>query len=129
MLSATWQVPVLYFAPMWTESLEPLTLKEVYTFIVEKSSKEALEDVGILGGISHGVVLEARLFNCLGSPTIGNTVLLHSSLSDGGVIERYPRRQQGNFTRYVTATMARTGRRNSQYPRPSINFIEIQSIS
>lgn len=61
MLSATWQVPVLYFAPMWIESLEPLTLKEVYTLIVEKSSKEALEDVGILGGISHGVVLEVCL--------------------------------------------------------------------
>ena len=106
---------------MWTVSSEPLTLEEVYTFIVKKSSKDALEDVGILGGISHGVVLEVRLFNSLGSPTVGNTVLLRSSLSDGGVIERHPRRQQGNCTREVVASMARTGRRSSQYPRPAIN--------
>ena len=109
---------------MWTESSEPLTLKELYTFIVEKSSKDALEDVGILGGISHGVVLEVYLFNSLGSPTIGNTVLLHSSLSDGGVIERNPRRQQRNFTRELVASMVRTGGRSSQYPRTSINLIE-----
>lgn len=98
-LSPTWQVPVLYFAPMWTESSEPLTLTEVYTLVVEKSSKDALEDVGIMGCISHGVVLEVRLFNCLGSPTIGITILFRSSLSDRRVIERHQRRQQGNFTR------------------------------
>jgi hypothetical protein len=56
-LSNTWQVPVLYFAPVWTDTVEPLSLKEVYEFIVETSSKDAVEDVGIMGGISHGVYL------------------------------------------------------------------------
>jgi Autophagocytosis associated protein, active-site domain len=55
LLSETWQVPVLYFAPLWNDTLEPLALKEVYAFIVEKSSKDAVEDVGVMGGISHGV--------------------------------------------------------------------------
>lgn len=57
LLSPTWQIPVLFFAPMWTASLEPLTLKEVYTFVVKKSFEEALREVGILGGISNGVIL------------------------------------------------------------------------
>lgn len=61
-LSPTWQVPVLYFTPMWTDSSEPLTLTEVYTLVAEKPSKDVLEDVGIMGGISHGVVLEVHLF-------------------------------------------------------------------
>lgn len=54
-LSVTWQVPVLYFAPRWSTTLEALTLKEVYSFLVQESSKDALEDVGVMGGISHGV--------------------------------------------------------------------------
>ena len=57
-LSPTWQVPVLYFAPRWSTTLEPLTLKEVYTFLVQESFKDALEDVGVLGGISHGVIFQ-----------------------------------------------------------------------
>ena len=57
LLSQTWQVPVLYFSPVWSDTVEPLTLKEVYAFIVQVSSKEALEDVGVMGGISHGVCL------------------------------------------------------------------------
>ena len=55
LLSPTWQVPVLLFAATWNETLDPLTLEEVYAFLVEKSSKGSLEDVSILGGISHGV--------------------------------------------------------------------------
>ena len=55
LLSPTWQVPVLFFSTMWVESLEPLTIQDVYTYIVEKPSKGVLEDVGVLGGISHGV--------------------------------------------------------------------------
>jgi hypothetical protein len=53
--SKTWQLPVLYFAAFWEDTLEPLTLKEIYTYVVEKSSQEAVRDVGIVGGISHGV--------------------------------------------------------------------------
>jgi ubiquitin-like-conjugating enzyme ATG10 len=55
LLSPTWQVPVLLFAATWSKTLEPLTLEEVYAFLVEKSSKDSLADVSILGGISHGV--------------------------------------------------------------------------
>jgi hypothetical protein len=54
-LSPTWRLPVLYFVPMWSKTQEPFTLKEVYDFLVDKSSKGSLEDVGIMGGISHGV--------------------------------------------------------------------------
>ena len=56
LLSPTWQVPILYFAPMWSDTLEPLALDEVYTFLVEQSCKGAVEDVGVLGAISHGVL-------------------------------------------------------------------------
>lgn len=56
MFSQTWRVPVLYFLPMWAVTLEPLMLKEISEFLVEKSSESALADVGVLGGISHGVV-------------------------------------------------------------------------
>jgi hypothetical protein len=59
----TWQLPILYFAPMWSKTQEPFTLKEVYDFLVDKSSKGSLEDVGILGGISHGVRLLNGTFN------------------------------------------------------------------
>jgi hypothetical protein len=62
LFSKTWQLPVLYFAAMWEDTLEPLTMNEVYTYLVEKSSEDALKDVGIMGGISHGV----------------RTILLHS---------------------------------------------------
>jgi hypothetical protein len=67
-LSPTWQVPVLYFAPRWSETLEPLTLKEVYSFLVQESSKDVLEDVGVLGGISHGVLF--RFLLCVDSRII-----------------------------------------------------------
>ena len=53
--SDSWQVPVLYFSPIWDDAQEPLSLEEVYTFVVETNSKEALRDIGVLGGISHGV--------------------------------------------------------------------------
>jgi hypothetical protein len=62
LFSKPWQLPVLYFAAMWEDTLEPLALNEVYTYLVEKSSEDALKDVGIVGGISHGV----------------RTILLHS---------------------------------------------------
>jgi len=52
----SWQVPVLYFSPIWDDTQEPLSLKEVYAFIVENNSKQALQDIGVLGGISHGVL-------------------------------------------------------------------------
>ena len=55
MFSESWQVPVLYFSPIWEDSQEPLSLKEVYDFIVERNSSDVLQDVGVLGGISHGV--------------------------------------------------------------------------
>jgi len=54
LFSKPWQLPVLYFASFWEDTLEPLSLKEIYTHVVEKSSQEAVKDVGILGGISHG---------------------------------------------------------------------------
>lgn len=54
-LSASWQVPVLYFSPIWDDSQQPLSLKEVYAFIVETTSSEAVQNIGVLGGISHGV--------------------------------------------------------------------------
>ena len=54
-LSATWQVPVLYFSALWEETLESLTLTEIYKFLVEDSSKEAMKDISLMGGISHGV--------------------------------------------------------------------------
>ncbi len=54
-LSATWQVPVLYFSALWEETLESLTLTEIYEFLVEDSSKEAMKDISLMGGISHGV--------------------------------------------------------------------------
>jgi Autophagocytosis associated protein, active-site domain len=53
--SKSWQVPVLYFSPIWDDSQETLSLKEVYDFVVEGDSNDALQDVGVLGGISHGV--------------------------------------------------------------------------
>jgi ubiquitin-like-conjugating enzyme ATG10 len=59
--SPTWQVPVLYFSPRWATTMEALTLQEVYTFLVETSSKGAIEDVGIMGGISHGVLYKLTL--------------------------------------------------------------------
>jgi hypothetical protein len=55
LLSQTWQVPVLYFSAFWEETLEPLTLNEIYKILVDKSSEEAIKDVSIMGGISHGV--------------------------------------------------------------------------
>ena len=55
--SDSWQVPVLYFSPIWDDAQEPLSLKEVYAFVVESTSKDALQDIGVLGGISHGVHL------------------------------------------------------------------------
>jgi hypothetical protein len=70
--SESWQVPVLYFSPVWDDSQEPLCLEEVYSSIVEKTSGEALRDIGILGGISHGVLLihdmflNARIIHSLG---------------------------------------------------------------
>jgi len=54
LLPETWQVPVLYFAPLWNDIVEPLVLKDVYAFLVENSSKDAVENVGVMGGISHG---------------------------------------------------------------------------
>jgi hypothetical protein len=48
---------MLFFAPMWATSLEPLTLKDVYAFVVKKPFEGALQEVGILGGISNGVIL------------------------------------------------------------------------
>jgi Autophagocytosis associated protein, active-site domain len=53
--SETWQVPVLYFLSTWTKTMDPLSLKEIYSVLVESSTKAALEDVGVMGGISHGV--------------------------------------------------------------------------
>lgn len=46
---------MLYFTAFWEETLEHLTLNEIYKFLVEDSSEEALKDVSIMGGISHGV--------------------------------------------------------------------------
>jgi len=54
LLSSTWQAPVLYFSALWEETLEPLTLTETYKFLVDDSSEEAIKDVSIIGGISHG---------------------------------------------------------------------------
>jgi hypothetical protein len=62
LFSKTWQLPLLYFAAMWEDTLEPLTINEVYTYLVKKSSEDVLKDVGVVGGISHGV----------------RTILLHS---------------------------------------------------
>jgi len=55
LLSPTWRVPVLYFSTQWMETLTPLTLNEIYEFIVEDSSRNVIDEVGIMGGISHGV--------------------------------------------------------------------------
>jgi len=83
LLSPTYQVPVVYFAPTWMdEEGTPLTLKEVYTFIVDVSSKEAIEDVGVMGGLSHGVWASQIFRLTAGPPTPGNTILLHSPLSN-----------------------------------------------
>jgi hypothetical protein len=54
-LSVTWQVPVLYFSALWEETLESLTLTEIYKFLVAASSEEAMKNVSLMGGISHGV--------------------------------------------------------------------------
>ena len=76
LLSHTFQVPVLYFAPMWMDTLEPLTLKELYSILVEKTSQESLEDVGVLGGVSHGVIrqfqgtVDSRIIRCWECPSI-----------------------------------------------------------
>jgi Autophagocytosis associated protein, active-site domain len=91
-LSQTWQVPVLFFLPIWAETLEPLTLQEIYRFLVEKSSEKVLEEVGVLGGISHGVHFSALVELTLGSSSNWYTVLLHTSLSHGRLIKRHQRR-------------------------------------
>jgi hypothetical protein len=54
LLSPTWRVPVLYFSAYWETTLEPLTLDEIYEFLVHDSS-DAMKEVSIMGGISHGV--------------------------------------------------------------------------
>jgi ubiquitin-like-conjugating enzyme ATG10 len=40
---------------LWNDIVEPLALKDVYAFLVENSSKDEVENVGVMGGISHGV--------------------------------------------------------------------------
>lgn len=54
LLSSTRRVPVLYFSPHWVESSNRLSLEEVYRVIVEGSAKKVIEEVGVMGGISHG---------------------------------------------------------------------------
>jgi ubiquitin-like-conjugating enzyme ATG10 len=56
LLAQTWQVPVLYFSAFWEETLEPLTLNEIYKILVDDSSEEAIKDVSIMGGISHPIL-------------------------------------------------------------------------
>ena len=55
LLSPTWRVPVLYFSAYWETTLEPLTLDEIYEFLVDGLSEDAMKGVSIMGGISHGV--------------------------------------------------------------------------
>lgn len=85
--SESWQVPVLYFSPIWDDSQEPLSLKEVYDFVVEGDSSDALQDVGVLGGISHGVYSSPIWSNGLGPYASRGTILLYTSMSDGRFIE------------------------------------------
>jgi hypothetical protein len=53
LLSPTWRVPVLYFSAYWETTLEPLTLDQIYEFLVH--DEDAMKEVSIMGGISHGV--------------------------------------------------------------------------
>jgi Autophagocytosis associated protein, active-site domain len=55
LFSDTWQVPMLHFLPMWDDTLEPLDLKEIYEYVVETLSRDSIKEVGVQGGISHGV--------------------------------------------------------------------------
>jgi hypothetical protein len=87
LFSESWQLPVLYFSPIWIVSQEPLSLKEVYDFLVEGDSTDALRELGVLGGISHGVYSSLMGFDGLGSSPPRDTILLYSSMSDGGFIE------------------------------------------
>jgi Autophagocytosis associated protein, active-site domain len=85
--SESWQAPVLYFSPIWDDSQEPLSLKEVHDFVVEGDSRDALQDVGILGGISHGVYSSLIWFNAPGPSPPRDTILLYTSMSDGRFTE------------------------------------------
>jgi hypothetical protein len=85
--SESWQVPVLNFSPIWDDSQEPLSLKEVYDFVVEGDSSDVLQDVGVLGGISHGVYSSLVWFNRLGPSPPRDSLLLYTSMSDGRFIK------------------------------------------
>jgi hypothetical protein len=83
LLSPTWQVPVLYFSPVWNKTSIPLSLNETYESIVEHSSRNVIEEVGVMGGISHGVtIIRKSQMLTTGSSAARNTVLLHTSLSN-----------------------------------------------
>ena len=82
LLSPTWQLPLLYFSPYWTEPSNPLSLREVYDFIVTNDSRNVLEEFGVMGGISHGVRIVQLPVLIVGPPFARSPLLLYPSLSD-----------------------------------------------
>lgn len=54
LLSATYQVPVLYFG-LRSHNHGPLGLDEVYQYVVPEQYRQELKSVGVMGGISMGV--------------------------------------------------------------------------
>ncbi|CAI7633632.1 unnamed protein product [Penicillium bialowiezense] len=53
LLSATYQVPVLYFG-LRSHNHGPLGLDEVYQYVVPEQYRQELKSVGVMGGISMG---------------------------------------------------------------------------
>jgi len=72
------------------DTADRLSLAEVYHFLVSGESKSVVEQVGVVGGISHGVCYLFRLeLTDPGPSDSRGSVLFRSSVSDRRVIARY----------------------------------------